>query len=98
MVRLFAYGFLAVVLGLYLAAVGLSDTQIGLVLSLTLLGDALISLPITIIADRVGRRRMLMVGASLMIFAGIVLALTNNIALLVFAAIIGTISPSGKEV
>lgn len=98
MVRLFAYGFLAVVLGLYLAAVGLSDTQIGLVLSLTLLGDALISLPITIIADRFGRRRMLLIGAGLMIFAGVVFALTDNIILLVMAAIIGTISPSGNEV
>src|SRR5207247_10592610 len=74
MVRLFAYGFLAVILGLYLAAVGLTDTQIGLVLSLTLLGDALISLPITIIADRMGRRRMLLIGAGLMIFAGTVFA------------------------
>ena len=98
MVRLFAYGFLAIVLALYLAAVGLADTQIGLVLSLTLLGDALISLPITIVADRIGRRRMLMIGAGLMIFAGVVFALTHNIALLIIAAIIGTISPSGNEV
>ena len=98
MVRLFAYGFLAVVLGLYLATVGLSDTQIGIVLSLTLFGDALISLPITIIADRLGRRRMLLIGAGLMIFAGVVFALTNNITLLVITAIIGTISPSGNEV
>ncbi len=97
-VRLFAYGFLAVVLGLYLSAVGLDDTQIGLVLSLTLLGDAAISLPITIIADRIGRRRMLMVGAGLMVFAGIVFALTSNITLLIITAIIGTISPSGNEV
>lgn len=98
MVRLFAYGFLAVVLGLYLATVGLDDTQIGLVLSLTLLGDALISLPITIIADRIGRRRMLLIGAGFMIFAGMVFALTSNITLLTIAAIIGTISPSGNEV
>lgn len=98
MVRLFAYGFLAVVLGLYLATVGLSDTEIGFVLSVTLLGDAAISLPITIIADRMGRRRMLMIGASLMIFAGVVFALTSNITLLILTAIIGTISPTGNEV
>ncbi len=98
MVRLFAYGFLAVVLGLYLAEIGLSDTQIGLLLSVTLFGDALISLPITIIADRFGRRRMLMIGAALMIFAGVVFALTGNIALLTITAIIGTISPTGNEV
>lgn len=98
MVRLFAYGFLAVILGLYLATVGLSDTQIGLLLSFTLIGDAVISLPITIIADRLGRRRMLIVGACLMIFAGIVFALTSDITLLTIAAIIGTISPSGTDV
>jgi MFS family permease len=98
MTRLFAYGFVAVVLGLYLSAIGLSDTQIGLVLSLTLLGDAAISLPITIVADRLGRRRMLLIGAGLMIFAGLVFALTDNIGLLIITAIIGTISPSGNEV
>lgn len=96
--RLFAYGFVAVILGFYLAAIGLNDSQIGLVLSVTLLGDALISLPITIVADRLGRRRMLLIGSGLMIFAGLIFALTNNIALLIVAAIIGTISPSGNEV
>ena len=98
MVRLFAYGFLAVILGLYLVHIGLTDTQVGLVLSLTLVGDAAISLPITITADRMGRRRMLIVGAGLMILAGLVFALTSDMTLLTVAAIIGTISPSGNEV
>ncbi|MHB8626849.1 MAG: MFS transporter [Aggregatilineales bacterium] len=98
MVRLFAYGFLAIVLGLYLAQVGLTDTQIGLLLSLTLLGDAAVSLPISIVADRLGRRRMLIAGSGFMIFAGVVFALTSDITLLTIAAIIGTVSPSGNEV
>ena len=98
MVRMFAYGLIAIVLGLYLSQVGFNDTQVGLVLSLTLLGDAAVSLPITIVADRLGRRRMLLVGAGLMIFAGIVFAATTNIVFLTVAAIIGTISPSGNEV
>ena len=98
MIRMFAYGFIAIVLGLYLAQIGLADTQVGLVLSLTLLGDAAISLPITIIADHLGRRRMLIVGAGLMIFAGVIFALTNDITVLTITAIIGTISPSGNEV
>jgi MFS family permease len=98
MVRMFAYGLIAIVLGLYLSQVGFSDTQVGLILSLTLLGDAAVSLPITIIADRVGRRRMLIVGSGLMIFAGVVFALTTNIFFITLAAIIGTISPSGNEV
>ncbi|MEW6733782.1 MAG: MFS transporter [Acidobacteriota bacterium] len=97
-VRLFAYGFLSVVLTLYLAQLGLTDRQIGLLLTLTLIGDAAITLGITLIADRVGRRRMLILGATLMIFAGVAFALTNNLLLLIVAAIIGTISPSGSEV
>ena len=56
-VRLFAYGSLSIVLALYLAAVGLSDAQIGLLLTLTLVGDTLVSLLLTTRADRFGRRR-----------------------------------------
>lgn len=43
-VHLFAYGFVAVVLFLYLSAIGLDDHRIGLLLSLTLAGDVLVSL------------------------------------------------------
>lgn len=98
MVRLFAYGFLSVVLVLYLAQVGLSEAQIGLLLTLTLIGDTLISLWITTRADQIGRRRMLMVGAGLMLFAGLLFAVTHIFLLLILAATIGVISPSGSEV
>lgn len=97
-VRLFAYGFLAIVLALYLAALGLSEWQIGVVLSLTLGGDAIVSLYIASIADRIGRRRMLIVSSGLMVLAGVGFILTNNVLLLTVAAIVGTISPSGAEV
>jgi MFS family permease len=95
---MFAYGALSVVLALYLAQMGLSDQQIGLLIAATLVGDAVISLTMASIADRLGRRRMLLLGTGLMVFAGAVFALTNNIAVLVFAAVVGTISPSDKEV
>jgi MFS family permease len=97
-VRMFSYGLLAVILALYLEQAGLSVAQIGLLLTLTLLGDALISLWITTRADRIGRKRMLLVGAALMIFAGILFAATRNFFLLLLAATIGVISPSGNEV
>lgn len=97
-IRLFAYGFLSVVIALYLAAASLSERQIGLLFTLTLLGDTLISLWITTNADRIGRRRMLLVGAGLMIFAGVLFAVTKNFYLLLLAATIGVISPSGNEV
>ena len=97
-VRMAAYGALSVVLALYLAAIGMTEAQIGLVLSLTLLGDVVISVLITSVADRVGRRRMLILGAALMVLAGLVFAATRDPLLLTIAAIFGTISPSGAEV
>jgi MFS family permease len=96
--RLFAYGFLSVVLALYLAEAGLSETQIGLLLTLTLVGDTALSLWITTHADRIGRRRMLAAGAVLMVFAGLLFAFTRDFTVLLLAATIGVISPSGNEV
>jgi MFS family permease len=97
-VRLFAYGFMSVVLVLHLAAAGLDERQAGLLLTLTLAGDAILSLWITTHADRGGRRRMLLLGAGLMIFAGALFASTRSFALLLVAATIGIMSPSGNEV
>jgi len=96
--RLFAYGSLSVVLVLYLIGVGLTEPQSGLVLTLTLVGDTVVSLYLTTRADRFGRRRMLMVGAGLMAAAGVAFASTSNLWLLVLAGIVGVISPSGQEV
>lgn len=97
-VRLFAYGSLSVMLVLYLNTIGLAGSQIGLLLSLTLIGDTAVSLWLTTRADRFGRRLTLMIGAILMAVAGVVFALTDNFLLLLAAATIGVISPSGNEV
>src|SRR5215208_3014667 len=97
-IRLFCYGFLSVVLALYLAEVGFTEGQIGLLLTLTLVGDALISLWLTTSADRFGRKRTLILGALLMMGAGVAFVLTRNVILLILAAIIGVISPSGNEI
>lgn len=96
--RMFGYGLVSVVLVLYLAAIGIPAPEIGLLLALTLAGDAVISLWLTTHADRVGRRRVLLVGALLMLGAGIVFALTDVFVVLAIAATIGVISPSGNEV
>lgn len=98
MLRLFGYGLLSVVLVLYLAAAGLDEREIGLLLTFTLLGDAALSLWITTRADSTGRRRMLLAGAGLMIFAGALFASTRSFAALLCAATLGVISPSGNEV
>src|SRR6185369_6759134 len=96
--RMYSYGALAVVLVLYLAALGLDPLTIGAILTLTLVGDTLISLWLTTNADRIGRRRVLVAGSLLMTAAGLVFAVTSWVPLLILAATIGVISPTGNEI
>jgi len=96
--RLFAYGALSVVLVFYLTSIGLSESRIGMLLTLTLLGDTVVSLILTTQADRIGRRRMLIIGSFLMAGAGLAFACTNNFLFLVIAGTVGVVSPSGNEV
>jgi len=96
--RMVAYGAIALVLALYLEELDISDTQIGLFMTLTLLGDVLISLILTVVADGMGRRLTLFIGALLMVASGVVFALATNYWVLLAAAVFGVISPSGNEI
>ena len=96
--RSFAFGFLAVILGPYLAGQGFSAEAIGTIFAAALVGSALMTVAFAGVADRLGRRRVLVVSAGLMALGGAGFALTVNPLLLMAAAVIGTISPSGKEV
>lgn len=96
--RMFGYGFLAVVLVLYLDASGLDPVAIGAVLTLTLIGDTVISLWLTTHADRLGRRRVLIVSSLLVFAAGVAFATTDWLPLLILAGVVGVISPTGNEV
>jgi len=82
----------------YLVGLGLTEAQTGLLFTLTLVGDVVVSLYLTTRADRIGRRRMLITGAFLMSAAGLVFAFTSNLLFLIIAGTIGVISPSGNEV
>jgi MFS family permease len=96
--RMIAYGSLSVVLVLYLAEIGLSDYQIGLLITLTLIGDAIISLWITTLADSVSRKKMLLLGSFLMAVGGATFLATNNYMILIITATVAVISPTGKEI
>jgi len=97
-VRLFAYGSSTLILALYLSAVGVSDVRIGMFMTLTLAGDVFISFCLTLIADSLGRRAILVLGAGLMSVSGVIFAFTGNYWILLAAAIFGVISPSGNEI
>ncbi|KAK3642992.1 hypothetical protein LTR56_008861 [Elasticomyces elasticus] len=97
-IRMFAYGGSTLILALYFTALGHSDKKIGLFMTLTLVGDVAISLALTAVADSLGRRRILILGALLMTFSGIVFATVSNYWILLVAAVVGVISPSGNEI
>ncbi|HSP06844.1 MAG TPA: MFS transporter, partial [Acidobacteriota bacterium] len=96
--RLFGYGFVSVVFALYLAEIGFTESQTGLLLTFALAGDAVISLLITTQADRIGRKRMLMLGALLVAGTGIVFAISRDFLVLTLTAVLGVLSPSGGEI
>jgi len=97
-VRSFAYGFLSVILGLYLDAAGVSATAIGWIFTAALAGGAVMTIIITSVAGALGRKNLLLLGGVLMALAGWVFAVSSDPVILAIAAIFGTISPSGKEV
>lgn len=92
-IRLFAYGGSTLLLASYLSDLGIADARIGLFMTLTLVGDVFISFLLTLVADQLGRRWILVLGAALMSVAGVVFGLSGNYWVLLAGAIIGVISP-----
>jgi MFS family permease len=98
LLRTFAYGYLATVVGLYLDKLGFTPTQIGLVLTSAIAGSAAMTVFWSIVADRFGRRRTVATMAVLMAVGGLVFAFTDSFAMLVVAGLTGTISATNSEV
>lgn len=96
--RLFAFGQASIFLALFFKELGIDESKTGLFMSATLIGDVLISYFLTLYADRIGRKKTLCIGAIMMVFSGIIFSLSGNFYLLLFAAIVGVISPSGNEI
>src|SRR5215467_13608809 len=84
--------------GLLPPDLGLSSTKTGTLLPLTLLDDTAVPPRITTQADRIGRRRMLVIGSGLMARAGIAFASTGSFLVLIIADTIGFISPRSNQV
>ena len=94
---MFAYGANSLIIALFFSSLDFSDFQIGLFMTLTLAGDMLLSLGLTLVADGLGRRRVLLAGAILMVVSGAVFAVFENFWILLFAAVVGVISATGGD-
>lgn len=97
-VRTFSYGFLSVIIAIYLKLIGFGDVAIGLVLTATLVNSVFFNLLSSAYADKIGRRNILVLYAVLMIASSIIFFVTDNYVALVIAALVGTINVTGSEV
>ena len=97
-VRTFSYGFLSVILAIYLKLIGFNEILIGVVLTATLVNSVIFNLLSSAYADRIGRRKILTLYAVLMVISAVIFFFTNNYVALIIAALIGTINVTGSEV
>ena len=95
--RTFAYGFLSIVISIYLKLIGFDGFLIGLILTSTLINSVIFTLVASFYADRIGRRKMLVVYALLMAISGVIFFVTSNYIALIVAGLIGTINVTGTE-
>jgi MFS family permease len=96
-IRTFSYGFLSIVLAIYLKLIGLDDVVIGVVLTATLINGVIFNLLAGLYADRIGRRYSLIICAAIMSASGLIFQATNDYVILIVAALMGTISITGSE-
>lgn len=82
----------------YLVELNFNPEDVGLMFTLTLLGDAIISIMLTSQADKIGRKKTLIVSSILAIFTSLMFASQSNFWVLLASAIVGVISPSGNEI
>lgn len=96
-VRAFSYGFLSIVLAIYLKSIGFNEILIGAILSATLVNSVIFTMLASFYADRFGRRRILTLYAVMMAVSGIIFLITDNYIALIIAAFIGTVNVTGAE-
>ncbi len=96
-VRAFADGFVALLLPIYLVDLGFSPLAIGSIVASTLIGTALLTLWVGLVANRHSRRRLLLAAAFLMTATGVCFAAATAFWPLLVIAFVGTINPTSGD-
>jgi MFS family permease len=97
-VRDFGDGLIAILLPVYLLALGYSAVQVGVIATAALLGSSFLTIGIGAMGSRHDFRRLLIAAAGLMVATGVAFALIDDFALLLVVAFAGTINPSAGNV
>jgi MFS family permease len=93
-IRGFGDGFATIILPAYLTAIGYGPVEIGIVLTASLLGTAVLTLAIGAVAPRHDLRLLMLIGAALMVLTGLAFPSFQSIAVIAVVAFVGTINPS----
>ncbi len=95
--RGYAFGLNAVALGLYLAALQLPAETIGFILAAALAGTLALTAIIGIWGDRIGRRRLLVIGSALMLLSAVIPWVGANPVLLALIGLSGMVAVTSSE-
>jgi MFS family permease len=96
--RAFGDGYVAILLPVYLAERGFAAFAVGAVSTATLLGSALLTLALGMVAHRIPRRGALLAASLLMAGTGFGFAAVAGLWPLLIIAFAGTLNPSGGDV
>ena len=96
--RAFGDGYVAILLPLHLSGLGYDAFGAGAISTATLLGSALLTLAIGLVAYRIPRRRGLLAAGLLMAVTGLGFAGLEGFWPLLVIAFVGTLNPSGGDV
>lgn len=96
-IRTMGFGAISIVLALFLLERGFSSAEVGMLLSATLLEDAVLTTLAASVANRIGVRNVLFIACAVIVFGGIVLATADAKWLLMLAVVCGIVSPAGYE-
>ncbi len=96
-IRTMGFGAISIVLALFLLQRGFSNVEVGMLLSATLLEDAVVTTLAAMLANRVGVKTILYVACAAIVIGGIVLATAELKSILMFAVVCGIVSPAGYE-
>ncbi|GJH17219.1 MFS transporter [Caballeronia novacaledonica] len=96
--RGFCDGYVAVLLPVFLLALGFGQVEVGLIGSATLFGSALATIAVGVIGHRYPLRRMLLFAALMMAATGVGFASLSSWWPLLLIAFVGTLNPSSGDV
>jgi MFS family permease len=96
--RDFGDSFVAVLLPVYLLALGFTPFAVGVIATAALFGSALLTIAVGFLGARYDHRQLLLAAAGLMTATGVAFALVHDYALLLVVALAGTINPSAGSV